>query len=120
MSAKMWARVRHSGTHGLRRGAWYPVVNDANGGLVVLNVRKHNIPALRAHLEFSETPPVRWSVVRWDETQPGAGRASEQNLGLTYAVCPACAERARVEAETPRLKCLDCGGEFPVDWGHPC
>lgn len=120
VNVKKWARARRSGTHGLRRGAWYPVVAEPPGGLVVLGVRKDNVPVLRAHVEFSETEPGHWSVVQWDEKQAGARRASEQNYGLTYGVCPACSERVKLATETQRLACPDCGGEFPVDWEHPC
>jgi hypothetical protein len=120
MIPKKWARVKRSGTHGLRRGAWYPVVSDPPTGLVILSVRKHNVPVLRAHLDLDDAPPSRWSIVRWTEQQRGAQRASEQNVGLTYAVCPACSGRAKAEVQAPRLTCPDCGGTFPVDWEHPC
>ena len=119
-TAKKWARVKRTGTHGLRRGAWYPVVSDPSSGLVVLDVRRHNVPVLRAHVDLSDAPPSLWSVVRWDEKQRGAQRASAQNLGLTYVVCPQCSERAKVETEVARLTCPDCGGAFAVDWEHPC
>ncbi|HXV86151.1 MAG TPA: hypothetical protein VD793_05615 [Gemmatimonadales bacterium] len=120
MSAKKWARVKRTGTHGLRRGAWYPVVSDPNSGLLILSVRQNNVPVLRAHVEVSDSAPQSWSVVRWEETQRGVRRASEQNLGLTYAVCPGCAERARLDMDAPSLTCAVCGGAFPVDWEHPC
>jgi hypothetical protein len=112
--------VRRSGTHGLRRGAWYSVVADPPSGLVILNVRMNNVPVLRAHVELSDSPPDRWSVVQWDEKQRGAERASQENDGLLYAVCPSCSARAKPAPETRRLSCPECGGEFPVDWEHPC
>ncbi|HWP38221.1 MAG TPA: hypothetical protein VNL18_11780 [Gemmatimonadales bacterium] len=120
MNAKKWARVKRSGTHGLRRGAWYPVVADPNSGMLVLNVRRDNVPVLRAHVDLSEAPPTHWSVVQWDEKQPGATRATKENLGLVYGVCPGCAGRAQLPPQTQRLTCPECGREFPVDWDHPC
>ena len=118
---KRWARAKQSGAHGLRRGAWYAVVNEGNPKLAVLSVRKHNVPVPREMLEFSDEAPTQWSVVQWQETQRGARRASEANQALTYAVCPACGERAKVDpGEANELTCASCHGAFPVDWDHPC
>ncbi|GBD31248.1 hypothetical protein HRbin33_00196 [bacterium HR33] len=116
-----WARPKRSGAHGLRRGAWYQVVNDNSPSLVILYVRKTNVPVPRSMLEFSDSPPTKWSVVKWEEAQRGARRASEANLGLTYAVCPACAERSPIDPpDAAQLTCDSCHGTFPVDWEHPC
>ncbi len=117
---KKWARAKQSGAHGLRRGAWYAVVNDGHPKMAVLSVRKHNVPVPREMLEFGDEAPTQWSVVQWKETQRGARRASEANQGLIYAVCPACRERARIELDTKRITCAHCHGDFTVDWDHPC
>jgi hypothetical protein len=118
---RRWARVRAAGTHGLRRGAWYLVVNDSLPAVAILDVRKTNVPVPRSMLEIRDTKPVLFSVVRWHEGQPGARRASQESLGLTYAVCPACAERSAIEPPDAReLRCQHCGGRFGVDWEHPC
>lgn len=121
-SRRKWARAKTSGAHGLRRGAWYLVVNDAQKNVVVLNVRKSNVPVPRSMLEVSEEQPSKWSVVRWQESQRGARRASERNMGvLIYAVCPSCGERSPIEPkDAPTLACAHCHGVFPVDWEHPC
>lgn len=89
--------------------------------MVVLSVRKHNVPVPREMLEFSDQPPTTWSVVQWKETQRGVQRASEANQGLTYAVCPGCGERATLKPpDARRMTCAHCQGEFAVDWKHPC
>lgn len=119
--ARLWARVRQSGAHGLRRGAWYPVVNDNQASLVVLNVRRDNVPVPREMLELSDQPPQSWSVVQWEESQRGASRASERNYGLTYAVCPSCCERSGIERPGAKeMKCAHCQRTFPVDWERLC
>lgn len=118
---RKWARAKGSGTHGLRRGAWYLVVNDAQAAVVILNVRKNNVPIPRSMLDIIPDRPNKWSVVRWQETQRGARRASEQNIGLSYAVCPACGERSKIEPpDASTMTCAHCHGTFVLDWEHPC
>lgn len=117
---KRWARTHRSGAHGLRRGAWYTVVNDALPKIVVLQVRKENIPVPRSQLDLSDEQPAKWSVVQWEEGQRGARRASEANFGMTYLVCPSCGNRVRLEPDVERLTCSECSGEYELDWDNPC
>lgn len=117
---KKWARVRLAGAHNLRRGAWYPVVNDTNPQIVVLDVLKRNVPIPRGSVEVSDQRPEKWSVVRFEEGKPVPARISAENLPLTYLVCPFCRGRSMgVEDGLPVLKCDECGKEAPVDWEHP-
>ncbi len=121
MQEKRWARVKRSGAHGLRRGAWYLVVNNAKSDLVILDVRKENVPIPRSMVEITTTAPTRWSVVQWEESQRGAQRASESRFGLVYAVCPGC--RARQQLRPPdaeRMTCEECGEAFDVEWEQVC
>lgn len=118
---RKFARAKGAGAHGLRRGAWYLVVNDSQSTVVYLNVRKTNVPVPRSMLDILDQRPSKWSVVKWQETQRGARRASEQELGLTYVVCPACSERGKLETPRPaELTCVHCHGTFLIDWDHPC
>jgi hypothetical protein len=120
-SARKWARARGAGAHGLRRGAWYLVVNDTQQSVVILNVRKQNVPVPRSMLDVRTGSPDMWSVVVWQESQRGAKRASEENLGLQYGVCPACGERAALQPpNVAESTCAQCGGTFAVDWERPC
>lgn len=117
---RRWARVKQSGAHGLRRGAWYLVVNEASK-LVVLEVRHDNVPVPRAMIELADAKPEAWSVVQWNQDQLGARRASEANLGLTYAVCGHCAARQIIEPPTAEhMQCEECGVDWRLDWEHPC
>lgn len=120
MAPKRWARVRRAGAHGLRRGAWYAVVNDSKPTIAFLDVHKRNVAVDRTLLEFRETKPIEWSVVHRDPAEPGAKRASEANLGPIYGVCPSCRFRMNLLPETRSLVCGRCGEEFPVDWERPC
>ena len=118
---RKWARARGPGAHGLRRGAWYLVVNDTQPSVVILNVRKRNVPVPRSMVEIRPESPNTWSVVQWQESQRGAKRAGQEQLGLQYGVCPACGERARLDPpKVAELTCTQCGGTFAVDWERPC
>jgi hypothetical protein len=120
MAAKLWARVRHTGAHNLRRGAWYPVVNDSNPSMVILDVSKHNVPVPRDSVDLAEKKPERWSVVRWDPSKPLPRRIGQENLPLTYAVCPFCRARGDVLEGQKDLVCLECKMKAEVDWVDTC
>ncbi len=119
MNSQKWARPK-PGAHGLRRGAWYRVVNEMGSQMVVLDVSRNNVPVPRDMLVLTEQTPDKWTVVSWQETQRGAMRASESETGLQYAVCPSCRSRSALDgAQTPTMTCQKCGNTFPVDWEHP-
>ncbi len=121
MQAKKWARVKDTGAHGLRRGAWFLVVNDTLPSLVVLDVRRHNVPVPRSQVDLSDAHPTKWSVVQWKHGQRGLQRVSEVNFGLIYAVCPECSNRQQFDPpDTKRMRCAECGGDFEIDWDNPC
>ena len=120
MPTRKWARVLESGAHGLRRGAWYPVVNDTNSAIVVLDVAKKNVPVDRATLELADEKPDKWSVVKWDPAKPMPRRISQQNLPLTYAVCANCRARAELRTTGATLECPECKKTSDVDWVNPC
>jgi hypothetical protein len=121
MPQKRWARARQTGAHGLRRGAWYLLVNDPGGSLIILNVRKHNIPVPRTMVVVSDDSPERWSVVRWDEYQLGVQTASQKGTGLMYVVCPKCGARKQIDPpKAAQMTCDQCQGGFPVNWDEYC
>jgi hypothetical protein len=120
MEPKRWARVRLAGAHGLRRGAWYPVVNDKKPTIVFLDVNKRNVAVDRTLLEFSETKPTQWSVVVRDAHERGTERASAASLNRVYAVCPRCRARTNLDHGEREARCPVCAGDFEVDWQHRC
>lgn len=119
MEPKQWARVRQAGAHGLRRGAWYPVVNASKPTIVFLDVNRHNVAMDRTLLDISDAPPQRWSVVSLAEPV-AARRADWVDLDVTYGVCPGCRARANLPIGATHAHCGHCGGEFAIDWGNPC
>lgn len=118
---KLWARVRRTGAHGLRRGAWYAVVNDSKPTIVFLDVHRKNVAMDRTLLDISEAPPSLWSVVRRATDEPEtARRESWVDLNLTYGVCPQCRSRSNLSEGATSAGCGQCGGTFGIDWDHPC
>jgi hypothetical protein len=117
---KKWARVKHAGAHGLRRGAWYMVLTDTTPTIVVLDVNKKAVPADRTLLEFTSEKPHKWSVVRHDAKDGAPGRASQAGLGMLYGVCPSCRGRAKLAPDDTQKKCPVCDLLFEIDWGSSC
>jgi hypothetical protein len=77
-----WARCTDNVADVLRRGAWYPIVEQSADGHVVVEVRGRGVRLARADLSVREDPPDRWSiVVRTGVLRPtldGRGRESSQ------------------------------------------
>lgn len=118
---KAWARVRKAGGHNLRRGAWYPVVNDSKPTIVFLDVNLRNVAMDRSLLDFREAPPDHWSVVERDGGDgPPSGHPNWVDLEPTYGVCPKCRGRANLPEDVTSAPCPHCGGAFAIDWSNPC
>lgn len=62
MTTRGWARITDRIADVLRRGAWYPVV-DENGRDVILQVADRRVRLSRDDLTLRPTAPERWSVV---------------------------------------------------------
>lgn len=115
-----WARVCREEAHGLRRGAWYAVVGDAESDLILLDVNKSNRPVNRSGLVFADEKPTKWSVVRRDPDDHAALRASTANLGPVYGVCPHCRARVALAAGATEAHCPRCKEVSEVDWDNTC
>ena len=120
MSPSKWARVKQSEAHGLRRGAWYAVVNGTDSNMVLLDVNKSNRPVSRDNLEFSEEKPDKWSVVHRDPDARAAKRARDKGMGESYGVCPRCRERIVLDPSDKSVTCPSCNSQHEVDWANPC
>lgn len=117
---RKWGRLLRPGGHGLRRGAWYPVLDDAQPDAVTLDVNRQSVTVERALIELATEKPRKWSVVRWNTREDEAKRASQANLGTTYGVCPNCRGRANIELSDTQRKCPVCELLFEIDWGSSC
>jgi hypothetical protein len=101
MRDSQWARSRGARAEkaGMRRGAWYRVVEDNGKPWVVLDVHRVEVRIQREDVELREVPPNSWSVVH----EP-------------HLVCPGCHQRRHVAAPTKEVTCAECGNTYPVDW----
>jgi len=96
-----WARSRGNRAEGqgLRRGAWYRVVEDEKKDYVVLDVHHVEVRMSRGDLEIRKDSPRTWSVVR----EP-------------HLVCPGCHARYVVAEGAKDAKCPECSRSYPIDW----
>lgn len=86
-------------SQGLRRGAWYRIVEDPKKEWVVVDVAAVEIRVPKEDLEIRGQRPTSWSVVR----QP-------------HLVCPGCCTRAIIPEGMKDAKCNECGRVYPIDW----
>ena len=101
MSNIGWARTRgnRAEKEGLRRGAWYRVVEDAGQAWVVVDVHQVEVRVPKESLEMRQDRPKTWSVVH----EP-------------HLVCPGCHRRQHVLGQPKEVKCYECGNSYVVDW----
>lgn len=119
-SPRGWARCLDNVADVLRRGAWYPIL-DESGDKVVLEVRKKQVRISRIDVDVRDTPPDLWSVVvRTGVLRPTLGGREGEGLTTTYAVCPHCHERQDFTGRPATLKCTRCKREAKVDWSETC
>jgi hypothetical protein len=96
-----WARSRgdRAESEGLRRGAWYRIVEDSGQPWVVLEVHQVELRVPKESLEVRKDRPKSWSVVH----EP-------------HLVCPGCHKRQHVGGQPKDVKCHECGNSYSVDW----
>ena len=101
MASVQWARSRGdmAEKEGLRRGAWYRVIEDPGKSWVVVDVHHVEVRIPRDDLEIKPQAPTGWSVVRHP-----------------YLVCPGCHVRRYTAGEPRELRCSECGNTYPIDW----
>src|SRR5437899_12803085 len=83
-----WARCAENVADILRRGAWYPIVEESTDGQVVVEVRQQRVRLSRADVTIRTEVPDRWSIVVRTVvlrlTLGGRGR----DVGTSYAYLP--------------------------------
>src|SRR2546427_9058320 len=58
-----WARCGDNVADVLRRGAWYPIVEETKDGHVVVAVRNRQVRLSRDDVQVRERAPDHWSIV---------------------------------------------------------
>ncbi|HWP38222.1 MAG TPA: hypothetical protein VNL18_11785 [Gemmatimonadales bacterium] len=119
-ATRKWARLKRPGGPGLRRGAWYIVLDDGDRDVVTVDVNRQSVAVDRSLLEITSHKPHKWSVVRWNPRDDEAKLAAQANLGPTYGVCPNCRGRANLDPNDTQRKCPVCELLFEIDWGSSC
>ncbi len=125
-SVDRWARLQPLGRYGwhtlqqervgvLRRGAWYPVLDDERIRWVVLDLIDRELTVPSELLEFRNGQPRSFSVVGCSDQDPNPVRGTAADLGSLYAVCPQSHDRVGLHGRPHRLTCPDCGAEYPVE-----
>jgi len=109
-----WARVTTDLNLGLRRGAWYRVIRET-AGQVILDVDHQPVTVLREYLEFVTVRPDRWTIVERRRDAAGPRAAGDDS----YGVCPNCNHRAALVHPVVEARCSKCGGTFLIDWSAP-
>ena len=101
MAEPRWARSRgdRAEKEGLRRGAWYRVVEEPGQTWLVLDVNRVEIRVPKDSIELRTDQPRAWSVVH----EP-------------HLVCPGCHRRQHVSGQPKDVKCNECGNTYTVDW----
>ena len=111
MAALQWARLKGVTHCGLRRGAWYRVLQlSPRDALLEVPPKPLSLP--RNALQFLSLPPSAWAVV----AQPPDARGRAASWGGMYVVCPRCRSRASLMGGPYRLRCPSCDGLFRVAW----
>ena len=88
MARRGWARITDSVADILRRGAWYPVVDETPDGHVVVDVREGvQVRLKREDVTVRSEPPTTWSVVvRTGVLRPtlGGQKSSDIEIGRAH------------------------------------
>lgn len=114
--ARTWATARPFARPMPRRGAWYPVVGETSGDRAVLQVLGRKVAIARRYLEIRPRRPDAFTAVVRGRDEPNPARGTPDDLGQTYAVCPACDARNRVWPSAPMLSCSRCHFSGEVAW----
>src|SRR5437762_13012522 len=80
-----WARCADNVADILRRGAWYPIVEESPDGHLVVEVRQQRVRLARADVTIRAEPPDHWSIVaRTGVLRPTLGG---EGGGATWRLC---------------------------------
>jgi hypothetical protein len=101
MAESGWARSRgeRAEQEGLRRGAWYRIVEDSGKPWVVVDVHQVEVRVPKELVEIRTDRPKGWSVVH-----------------APHLVCPGCHKRQHVVGQPREVTCHECGNSYAVDW----
>ena len=113
--ARLYAAARPLVEPMPRAGAWYPIVEEAEGN-VVIEIGETRVAVPANLLEIREKRPAVFTVVRKTLAEPNPVGGTADDLGRVYAVCPECDGRTRLHGEPVAIRCEHCGHHGEVAW----
>ena len=116
--ARVWPTVNRAARRILRRGAWYPILEDGGTDRVVIDVagRETTVPRRLLNLRPLQPEPRWFAMVHRLSEEESAGEEHDDGLGSRYAVCPRCQTRRAILARPKTIKCPGCGLHSEVAW----
>lgn len=108
-----WVTAAEGMADVLRRGAWYPILEETPDGIVI-EVDQQRLLLARDEVRRRPDKPTEWSVV----VRTGVMRPTlaGPKLVTTYAVCPDCTGRQEFEGKPASMMCVRCRRAAKVDW----
>ena len=106
--ARPWAIARPFSKPTPRAGAWYPVIGEAAGQRIVLQIRGRKVAVLKRLVEVRAERPSRFTVVYKSPYERNPARGTAEDLGRRYAVCPSCGARLPIFHDPTMLICGIC------------
>jgi hypothetical protein len=111
--ARVWPTAHPFARPTPRAGAWYPILGEASGERLVLEIRGKHVAIQRRLLEIrDERPKVFTLIVRTREAAAAAGAP----ISRIYAVCPVCTHRVQIVDQQTEALCPQCGHQAEIAW----
>src|SRR5438876_527180 len=112
-----WARCADNVADILRRGAWYPIVEESPDGHVVVEVRQQRVRLARVDVTVRAEPPDHWSIVaRTGVLRPTLGGRGSDGAAPTGRA-PRTSPRSWTSPAPPRPR--SSSGSKPRGWWRP-
>ncbi len=115
--ARVWPTAKRTLRRILRRGAWYPVVQEESDR-VELDIagRVTAVPKRVLELRPSRPVPKLFTVVHRPADESRSASGGRVDLGDPYAVCPQCRTRSPIFGHPDQITCRECGTHSDIGW----
>ncbi len=111
--ARVWPTAHPFARPTPRAGAWYPILGEASGERLVLEIRGKHVAIARRLLEIRDERPRVFTVVARSRDETAVAGAP---ISRIYAVCPLCTQRVQVLDQQTSAMCPQCGHEAEIAW----
>jgi hypothetical protein len=114
--ARTWATARPYARPMPRAGAWYPVVGEASGDRLVIQIRDKKVAIQKKFMEVREKRPATFTAVTRTRTTVTTMNQRGMDIPRIYAVCPNCMNRVTAFPGQASANCRACGHEGEIAW----